>query len=110
MGNSPKDIRKYAMNRLVLIGNGFDLAHNLKTRYSDFMLGLFKHELLIAENKKPRQVGNTFLDATDVEYQGTKLFTIQKDLRLKDNLEVSPTTRLVVTLSDNKPAALTFIV
>ena len=32
------------------------------------------------------------------------------DLRLKDNLEVSPTTRLVVTLSDNKPAALTFIV
>lgn len=71
------------MNRLVLIGNGFDLAHNLKTRYSDFMLGLFKHELLIAENKKPKQVGNTFLDATDVEYQGTKLFTIQKDLRSK---------------------------
>jgi hypothetical protein len=72
------------MNRLVIIGNGFDLAHNLKTRYSDFMLGLLKHELLIAEKKKPRQVGNnTTLDATDVEYQGTKLFTIHKDLRLK---------------------------
>lgn len=26
------------MNRLVLIGNGFDLAHGLKTRYSDFIL------------------------------------------------------------------------
>lgn len=24
------------MNRLVLIGNGFDLAHGLKTRYEDF--------------------------------------------------------------------------
>ena len=25
------------MNRLVLIGNGFDLAHGLKTRYEDFI-------------------------------------------------------------------------
>ncbi len=26
------------MNKLILIGNGFDLAHGLKTRYSDFIL------------------------------------------------------------------------
>ncbi|MDP8200681.1 MAG: AbiH family protein [Candidatus Tenebribacter burtonii] len=26
------------MNKLILIGNGFDLAHGLKTRYSDFLL------------------------------------------------------------------------
>ena len=26
------------MNQLVIIGNGFDLAHNMKTGYSDFML------------------------------------------------------------------------
>lgn len=26
------------MNRIVLLGNGFDLAHNLKTSYNDFML------------------------------------------------------------------------
>ena len=25
------------MNRIVLIGNGFDLAHGLKTRYEDFI-------------------------------------------------------------------------
>ena len=25
------------MNRIVLIGNGFDLAHNLPTRYEDFI-------------------------------------------------------------------------
>lgn len=25
------------MNRIILIGNGFDLAHNLKTQYSDFI-------------------------------------------------------------------------
>ena len=28
------------MNRLVLIGNGFDLAHGLKTSYKDFILVL----------------------------------------------------------------------
>ena len=26
------------MNRLILIGNGFDLAHGMKTRYYDFIL------------------------------------------------------------------------
>lgn len=32
------------MNRLIIIGNGFDLAHNLKTRYSDFIDFLWKKE------------------------------------------------------------------
>lgn len=31
------------MNRIVLIGNGFDLAHNLNTRYSDFIEYLCKN-------------------------------------------------------------------
>lgn len=25
------------MNRIILIGNGFDLAHNLPTKYEDFI-------------------------------------------------------------------------
>jgi len=29
------------MNRLIIIGNGFDLAHKLNTRYSDFILDYF---------------------------------------------------------------------
>ncbi len=32
-------------NRLVLIGNGFDLSLNLKTRYSDFLLWLLKEDI-----------------------------------------------------------------
>jgi len=36
------------MNRLIIIGNGFDLAHGLKTRYSDFMLDYLKRALLKA--------------------------------------------------------------
>lgn len=28
------------MNRLVIIGNGFDMAHGLKTSYMDFTTGI----------------------------------------------------------------------
>ena len=47
------------MNRLILIGNGFDLAHGLKTSYNDFinwyweasgdllLQGLFIHKNII---------------------------------------------------------------
>lgn len=30
------------MNRLILIGNGFDLAHGMKTSYNDFILWYLK--------------------------------------------------------------------
>src|SRR5690606_33499163 len=33
------------MNRLILIGNGFDLAHDIKTSYRDFIFDLFKKEI-----------------------------------------------------------------
>lgn len=33
------------MNKLVLIGNGFDLAHGLKTRYEDFILWYFNNTI-----------------------------------------------------------------
>ncbi|NGM61967.1 hypothetical protein G5B30_08565 [Sphingobacterium sp. SGG-5] len=33
------------MNKLIIIGNGFDLAHGYPTRYSDFVLWLVKTEL-----------------------------------------------------------------
>lgn len=34
------------MNRLVLIGNGFDLAHGLKTRYEDFIYWYWKQKVI----------------------------------------------------------------
>ena len=46
------------MNRLVIIGNGFDLAHGLKTKYEDFidwywvnrMKGLEHEESLVPQD------------------------------------------------------------
>ncbi|MFT3904001.1 MAG: AbiH family protein [Niabella sp.] len=40
------------MNRLILIGNGFDLAHNLKTKYSDFLFSYIKDCFLETEKKR----------------------------------------------------------
>ena len=46
------------MNRLVIIGNGFDLAHGLKTSYNDFLDFLWEkiYEELMLESK------NSFID------------------------------------------------
>lgn len=38
------------MNRLVLIGNGFDLAHGLKTSYKDFIYWYWKQRVLSLRN------------------------------------------------------------
>jgi hypothetical protein len=39
------------MNDLYLIGNGFDLAHGLKTSYNDFLLWYFKESLHVCSAK-----------------------------------------------------------
>lgn len=41
------------MNRLIIVGNGFDLAHGLKTGYMDFMLDYLKSAFSNADYQKP---------------------------------------------------------
>ncbi len=43
------------MNRLIIIGNGFDLAHGIKTSYHDFILAFLKESLKICINSSYRQ-------------------------------------------------------
>ncbi|PSL26437.1 AbiH family protein [Chitinophaga ginsengisoli] len=45
------------MNRLILIGNGFDLAHNLNTSYNSFLLGHLKHSFSGLQPTKSYQSG-----------------------------------------------------
>jgi len=47
------------MNRIVLIGNGFDLAHNLKTSYRDFIYWYWKQRVTSLHN-----VAHTMSDDT----------------------------------------------
>lgn len=39
------------MNQIIIIGNGFDLAHDLKTSYSDFLLWYFNQAVTIFDQK-----------------------------------------------------------
>ena len=51
------------MSRLVVIGNGFDLAHGLNTKYSDFM------EYLCSYEKKPNMIDDRFVLLNSVSKQ-----------------------------------------
>ncbi|MBK8079424.1 MAG: hypothetical protein IPK25_03495 [Saprospiraceae bacterium] len=42
MKSSKPDQESNKINRLILVGNGFDLAHGMKTSYSDFILWYFQ--------------------------------------------------------------------
>ncbi|MFN8297441.1 MAG: AbiH family protein [Chitinophagales bacterium] len=51
------------MNRLILIGNGFDLAHGLKTSYHDFILDYLKKSIQTALMIERKYIDNkTFYD------------------------------------------------
>ena len=58
------------MNRLVIIGNGFDIVHGLPTRYSDFM------ESLMSFEKESKHVKGDFifLDSITANDQEKHLF------------------------------------
>ncbi len=52
------------MNRLIIIGNGFDLAHGIKTSYHDFILDYLKTSLIKCVESGPynKQNGNQRYD------------------------------------------------
>jgi len=52
------------VNRLVIVGNGFDIVHGLKTRYEDFLLDLFKKALQASESSPKRIYENKLFKVT----------------------------------------------
>lgn len=56
------------MNRFVLIGNGFDLAHGLKTSYSDFICWYLKKHLIKAINSPNIEQGDSLITFKALNY------------------------------------------
>ena len=54
------------MNRLILVGNGFDLAHGLKTSYKDFIDDFWKNQIeeikKFIKTNKSENFENTFIE------------------------------------------------
>ena len=72
------------MNRRVLIGNGFDLAHGMKTKYSDFILWYFNNAIIILNNEieyKDRLLVLKFKDSRIANFKGN--FTSMEQFKNK---------------------------
>lgn len=74
------------MNRLVLIGNGFDLAHNLKTSYKDFINWYWCQKLFLAATQPDYDCNDLLCKMTPPT--GESWFsTVFYDKTLKDSLD-----------------------
>jgi hypothetical protein len=84
-----------AMNRLILVGNGFDLAHGLKTSYADFLLNYLKTSFTTAwlsrsfEDDIMFVKGGAWYDASKVENWKLEDFLqciiLEKPLHIPEN-------------------------
>ncbi len=66
------------MNRLIIIGNGFDLAHGLKTSYHDFVLYYFKESFIHALNNLRQNMDSPY---NRFYYYKDELIEIKIDFR-----------------------------
>lgn len=66
------------MNRLILIGNGFDLAHGMKTSYNDFILWYLKE--CFSEADKENVFEDEFIKITKVHNQWSNVVKDVSDL------------------------------
>ena len=80
------------MNRLILLGNGFDLAHGLKTSYNDFIKWYFKKCLLAATH-------TSFEDC--MIYVENFGFRIPIEKELDDYIEMLYSTSLIACEQSN---------
>ncbi len=108
-----KNVEK-VYNKLILIGNGFDLALDLKTSYNDFLFWLLKSEVLKALESFPQKVTNEkhtkyndFLRQYDlISFYGFASNPLS--LNLKQMFQaVSLSSVSLITMAFNKPFPLT---
>lgn len=74
------------MNKIIIIGNGFDLAHGLKTRYSDFLLGYINKVIKDFRNSNYNMVkdGLTSLDCRYRLNEFDSLQSFKEAMKRKD--------------------------
>lgn len=79
------------MNRLVIIGNGFDLAHGLKTSYQDFINWYWNQWVLLLKDSSKNKEYDTFCTFSMSERESNKAIPFYK---MFDNYPYSPTMLL----------------
>ncbi|MBP1531356.1 MAG: hypothetical protein ILA39_04425 [Bacteroidaceae bacterium] len=71
------------MNRIILIGNGFDLAHGLKTSYADFVCWYWKRRVTMLYDVRSNTSDDT-LCSLEVIGETWSIFYFQNSLSIKN--------------------------
>lgn len=71
------------MNRLVLIGNGFDLAHGLKTSYKDFICWYWKERVLRLYDCRDKTSDDGLCKFSILTYETWNYFFFYNHIQLK---------------------------
>ncbi len=75
------------MNRLIIIGNGFDLAHGLKTSYEDFLIDYFKKVAINSLYYSDLYEDDEFIDGYSSEnYDNRNIETIFSKIKTIEEL------------------------
>lgn len=88
------------MNRLIIIGNGFDLAHGLPTRFSNFYLAHIKDALKKFRIRNPliHAEGFTYHDFLSLEYQSSgpigEGYTPLREINLDNEADLKEIVRI----------------
>lgn len=93
----PVNVKPQGMNRLILVGNGFDLAHGLKTSYNDF-IKWYLRKCLRATNG-PRYYEDSMISIEKVDYY----FTLYHDEGLDGYIDMLYNSSLVDCENDDFP-------
>jgi uncharacterized protein (DUF488 family) len=70
------------VNRLILVGNGFDLAHDLKTSYKDFIDDFWEEKINVIKNSdiNSRYEINIIVYNVPNSYPAESIFKTYQDL------------------------------
>jgi hypothetical protein len=71
------------MNRIILIGNGFDLAHELKTSYKDFIDDYWKDKIRAFNDRNYQKSMSN-----QIEYEDNEIKIINPK-KVEDNLPIN---------------------
>ena len=87
------------MNRLIIIGNGFDLAHNLPTRYEDFFLNYVNN---LCQNRKYKCKHNLIKRTSDFisEYKFSEIKSAYDFIKKWNIIDIGIHTHFLKTLYD----------
>jgi hypothetical protein len=91
------------MNKLFLIGNGFDLAHGLKTRYSDFLLWFINRMINMLNDSNNKTYEDDLISIESNGYSIREINSLEalKDIRKRQEIIIKAKNKFFERILNN---------